>query len=92
MEAIDWVRKYFKDASELSRLFGVDIRGINLNKLISKPIQHPNQEFDEIEIKVLKIKINIKNILFELIINKIKNKNNIFFNENYSYYKNYILV
>lgn len=72
---MDWVRKYFKDASELSKLLGFDIRGINLNKLISSPIQHPNQEFDEIEIKVLKIKINIKNILFELIINKIKNKN-----------------
>ena len=71
MDAIDWVKKYFNDASEFSKLLGLDIRGINLNKLISKPIQHPNHEFDEIEIKVLKNTINKKNILFELIINKI---------------------
>lgn len=48
---------------------------MNLNKLISNPIQHPNQEFDVIEIKVLKNKINIKNILLEFIKKKIKNMN-----------------
>lgn len=42
--------------------------GIKLNKLISKPIQHLSQEFAEIEIKVLKIMIKIKNILFEFIL------------------------
>lgn len=71
MEAMDWVIKYFNEASEFNKLLGFDMRGMNLNKLISKPIQHPNHEFDEIEIKVLKNKINKKNILFELIINKI---------------------
>lgn len=44
----------------------LEIRGIKLKRLISKPIQHPNQEFDEIEINVLKNKINKKNILLEL--------------------------
>lgn len=67
IEAIDWVIKYFKEASEVIRLLEFVIRGINLNKLISNPIQHPNQEFEEIEIKVLKNKINKKNILLEFI-------------------------
>lgn len=73
IEAIDWVRKYFNEASEDNKLFELEIRGINLNKLISNPIQHPNQELEEIEMKVLKIKIKIKNILFELTLKKIKN-------------------
>ena len=73
IEAIDWVKKYFKEASTASKLLELEIRGINLNKLISKPIQQPNQEFEEIEIRVLKNKMNIKNILFELIEKKIKN-------------------
>lgn len=74
IDAIDWTKKYFNDASEFKRLFEFEIRGINLNKLISNPTQQPNHEFDETEIKVLKHKINIKNILFELIKNKIQNK------------------
>lgn len=65
IEAIDWVKKYFKDASEDIKLLDLEIRGINLIKLISKPIQAPNHELDEIEIKVLDMRINMKNILFE---------------------------
>ena len=75
MEAIDWVRKYFKEASEFSKLLGDETKGMKLNKLISKPLQQPNQDLEEIEIKVLKNKINKKNILLEFGINKIKNKN-----------------
>lgn len=71
IDAIDWVKKYFNDVSELSKLFVLEIRGINLSKLISNPIQHPNQELEEIEIKVLKNKIKIKNILLEFNKNKI---------------------
>lgn len=71
IDAIDWVKKYFKEVSELSKLFVLEIRGINLSKLISNPIQHPNQELEEIEIKVLKNKIKIKNILLEFNKNKI---------------------
>lgn len=52
-EAIDWVRKYFKEASDVNKLLDWEMMGINLNKLISKPIQHPIHEFDEMEIKVL---------------------------------------
>lgn len=73
IEAIDWVRKYFREASDERRFFELAISGINLNKLISNPIQQPNQEEEEIEIIVLKIKINKKNILFRL---KIKIKFN----------------
>lgn len=73
IEAIDWVKKYFKEASEVNKLLECEIKGINLNKLISNPIQQPNHELDEIEIKVLKIKINKKNILLEFTLNKIKN-------------------
>lgn len=65
IEAIDWIRKYFSDASEEVKFFELEIRGIKLSKLISKPIQHPNHELEEIEINVLKIKIKIKNILLE---------------------------
>lgn len=57
--------KYFSEASELNKLNELEIRGINLRRLISNPIQHPNHELDEIEIKVLKNKIKIKNILLE---------------------------
>lgn len=71
MEARAWVKKYFKEPSEVSKLLELEIRGINLNKLISMPIQHPNHELDEMAIKVLKNKINKKNILFELVKKKI---------------------
>lgn len=71
IEAIDWIKKYFKEASEDNILLELEIKGINLSKLISRPIQHPNHELEEIEIKVLKNKINKKNILLELKINKI---------------------
>lgn len=66
IEAIDWVKKYFNDASVANKLLELEIRGINLKRLISKPIQHPNHELEEIEIKVLKNKIKRKNILLEL--------------------------
>ena len=49
-----------------NKLLDLEIRGINLKRLISKPIQHPNHELEEIEIKVLKNKIKRKNILLEL--------------------------
>lgn len=65
MEAIAWVKKYFKAASEAIILLEEVINGINLNKFISNPIQAPNQELAEIAIIVLKINMNIKNILLE---------------------------
>lgn len=65
IDAIDWTKKYFKEASEENKFFEFEIRGMKLNKLISNPIQHPIHEFEEIEIKVLKNKINIRNILLE---------------------------
>lgn len=67
IDAIDCVKKYFNEASVINKLLELEINGINLSRLISNPIQHPNHELDEIEIKLLKIKINKKNILFELI-------------------------
>lgn len=67
IEASDWIRKYFNEASEENKFFEFEINGIKLIKLISNPIQHPNHELDEMEIKVLKNKINIKNILLEFI-------------------------
>lgn len=66
IDAIDWIKKYFREASDASKLKGEEIRGINLNKLISRPIQQPNQELDEIAINVLKKRIKVKNILLEL--------------------------
>jgi len=71
IEAIDWIKKYFNDASEEKRLLEFEIKGINLNKLISKPIQHPNQEFDEIVNNVLKNKKKKNSIFEELLTIKI---------------------
>lgn len=59
-EAKAWVKKYFKEASVDSKLFVSIIKGINDNKLISNPIQAPNQELEEIEINVPLIKV-VKN-------------------------------
>lgn len=59
-EANAWVRKYFKEASVESKLFVSIIKGIKDNKLISSPIQAPNQELEEIEIKVPLISV-VKN-------------------------------
>lgn len=78
IDAKDCVRKYFNEVSTDNKFFEFEIRGINLNKLISNPIQHPNHEFEEIEINVLKNRINKKNILFELLFVKIKKNINIF--------------
>jgi hypothetical protein len=59
-EARAWVKKYFKEASVDSKLFVSIIKGIKDNKLISSPIQAPNQELEEIEIKVPLINV-VKN-------------------------------
>lgn len=57
IEAIAWIKKYFRAASEDNKFFELEIKGINLIRLISNPIQHPNQELAEIVIKVLKKRI-----------------------------------
>lgn len=61
VEATDCVMKYLTDDSEDKTLL-LFIRGIIDNILISKPSHIPNQEYDEIEIRVLKKSI-IKNII-----------------------------
>ena len=70
-EAKAWVKKYFKEASLDIKLLSF-IGGINDNKLISNPIQEPNQELAEIVIIVLIIKIK-KNKFFDELL-KIKKK------------------
>lgn len=70
-EANAWVKKYFNEASVDINLLSL-IRGIKDNKLISKPIQAPNQELAEIEIRVPTIKI-LKNTIFDELL-KIKKK------------------
>lgn len=70
-EASACVRKYFNEASVDINLLSL-IRGIKDNKLISKPIQAPNQELAEIEISVPIIKIR-KNTIFDELL-KIKKK------------------
>lgn len=70
-EANAWVKKYFNEDSLDIKLLSF-IRGINDNKLISSPIQAPNQELAEIVIIVLIIKIK-KNIIFDELL-KIKKK------------------
>lgn len=57
IDAIDWTKKYFKEDSVDNKLLEREIIGINLNKLISNPIQQPKKLLEEIAIKVLKNKI-----------------------------------
>lgn len=71
-EARACVKKYFSEASEDIKLFVLIIKGINDNKLISNPIQAPNQEFDEMVIKVPPTKVIKNNNLDEFL--KIKKK------------------
>lgn len=53
VDAKAWVKKYFKEASVDIKLFLLSlIRGIKDNKLISRPIQAPNQELDVTVINV----------------------------------------
>ena len=52
-----WIRKYFKAASEEYWLFFIKIKGINESKLSSSPIQAPNQEFAETEIRMPSTKV-----------------------------------
>lgn len=59
-EAKAWVKKYFREASLDSKLLGFVIKGIKDKRLISKPIQAPNQEFADTAIRVPLIKV-IKN-------------------------------
>lgn len=66
------VKKYFNEASVDKELLLSIIRGINDNKLISKPIQAPSHAFEEIEIIEPLINVNINNILDEFL--KIKKK------------------
>jgi hypothetical protein len=62
-EAKACVKKYFKEDSEENKFFVLIIRGIKDNKLISNPIHIPNQEEEEIEIKVPIIIVKKKIIL-----------------------------
>lgn len=55
-EANAWIKKYFKEDSEENKFFGLIIKGIKDNKLISNPIHILNQEFAEIVIRVPEIK------------------------------------
>ena len=60
LEAIAWIKKYFKDASEEKELFSFIDKGIKERRLIAKPIQILNQEVEEILIIVPKTR-EIKN-------------------------------
>lgn len=77
VEAKAWVKKYFKEASVDIKLLLSLNRGIKDNKLISKPIQAPNQELDVTVINVPIIIIVINKIFDELL--KIKKKRTITF-------------
>jgi len=72
VEAKAWVKKYFKEDSVDFKLFLSLIRGIKDNKLISKPIQAPNQEL-EVTVIIVPVIITIKNKIFEELF-KIKKK------------------
>lgn len=51
IDANAWARKYLIAASVMRAVELISIRGIILIKLISKPSQHVNHEFEEIAIR-----------------------------------------
>lgn len=55
------MRKYFRAASEEYWLFFREIIGIKDKRFSSSPTQTPNQEVDEIERIVPRIKVDINN-------------------------------
>lgn len=57
VEAIAWVIKYFRAASEGKIFFEFFIRGIKDNKLISNPIHILIHEYEEMVISVLRINL-----------------------------------
>lgn len=63
LEAKAWVKKYFKEASEVNKLLDFIERGIKDKRLISSPIQILNQEVEDTLIIVLKIKVKEKSNL-----------------------------
>jgi hypothetical protein len=77
LDAIAWIRKYFKHASEENKLSNFIERGIKDNKLISKPIHTLNHEDEQIEIRVPKTNVKKNKSLKEFFI--IKKKRNFTF-------------
>lgn len=65
-EATTWVMKYFRDDSEDRTFSLLFIRGIIDNRLISKPIHIPIQEYDEMVIMVPIIVVDINSNLYKL--------------------------
>lgn len=63
LEAIAWVKKYFREASEENKLFNFIVRGIKDNKLISNPIQTLNHDDDLTLINVPRNNVDKNNIL-----------------------------
>lgn len=63
VDAKAWTIKYLTEVSEENKLDLLFIKGIIDNKLISRPIHIPIQEYDEIEIRVPIINVEINNNL-----------------------------
>lgn len=63
VEAIDWTMKYLIADSADSMFLWLCIKGIIDRRLISSPNHIPSQEYDEIEISVLMIMVDMKSIL-----------------------------
>ena len=63
LEARAWVRKYFRAASDDFKLFISFIKGINANKLISRPIHILNQLFEDMVMVVPTIMEVVNKIL-----------------------------
>lgn len=72
VEARACTRKYFREASVDIKLFDSFIRGINDNKLISRPIHALSHEFEDTVKSVPSIRIDKNKILEEFL--KIKKK------------------
>jgi len=65
-EAKAWTIKYLMAASEVFGFILKKIIGINDIRLISKPIQAINQEEEEQTIRVLIVRVNIRDIFKNL--------------------------
>lgn len=70
VDAITWTIKYLIDDSFIIVFLLFVNMGINESKLISSPIQTPNQEFDEMDRIVPIINVDRKRIFIELLVIK----------------------
>jgi len=66
-EASTWMMIYFNEASVLYKFLTLDIKGINDNRLISRPVHAPNHELEDTDTNTPPTKVISRRIFVELL-------------------------